>query len=138
MKNALIDTNVVLDFALGREHFLETAQRVFQTIHSNNINAFVSATSITDIYYVLRKSDGHPMALNFLVDFLKFVDVADVKKEVVLAALTSKFSDFEDAIQNECALKNEIEIIITRNQKDFKESVLTVLLPEEFLEKFRK
>jgi predicted nucleic acid-binding protein len=48
-------------------------------------------------------------------------------------ALESKFSDFEDAVQNYCALKNQCDMIVTRNIEDYKMSELKVLLPQEFI-----
>ena len=57
-----------------------------------------------------------------------------MNKEVVLDSLNSGFKDFEDALQNFSAVKNgKINIVLTRNIKDYKKSDLAVLTPETYL-----
>jgi hypothetical protein len=74
--------------------------------------------------------------LNFIINLIKVVDVIGVDKEVILNAIASDMKDFEDAIQASAAKLNDIEMIITRNKSDFKNTSLAVLSPEEFLENF--
>jgi predicted nucleic acid-binding protein len=47
----LIDTNVLLDFLLQRELFFQDAERLFQAIDSGQIVGYVTATTLTDIFY---------------------------------------------------------------------------------------
>ena len=59
-------------------------------------------------------------------------EITDVTRDIIKKALKSAFKDFEDAIQYYSALSNKrIHIIVTRNTKDFKESVLAIMTPEE-------
>jgi len=51
----LIDTNVILDIALEREPFAEHAVLLFKTAHKNRIQMFMTATTVTDLYYIARK-----------------------------------------------------------------------------------
>ena len=94
---------------------------------------FITASAATDVYYILRKSDGRNTALAFLADLLKVIDVCRVDKSILLEALASGFLDFEDAVQNAAAIDSQIEIIVTRNKADYATSPLTVLTPEEFV-----
>ena len=64
------------------------------------------------------------------------IDIAGVNKEVVIRALISELTDFEDAVQSECASQNDINIIITRNIADFKKSKLVIVTPSEFISQY--
>ena len=65
---------------------------------------------------------------------LNRLEVADVDKMVVMLAIESNFSDFEDAVQNFSAVVSEIDVIISRNVKDYKNSLLKIFEPTQFLE----
>ncbi len=104
-------------------------------INQKSIKSFVTATTITDIYYVLKKSKGHQQTIRFLSGLFDFIDIAGVTKESVLAALKSDMPDFEDAIQTETAKFNDIDTIITRNYSDFEHSGLEVYTPASFIGK---
>ena len=129
----LLDTNIILDIALGRPGYSEKAKEILFYLNSEQIPFYISATTVTDIYYVLRKSENHASALEFLQNFLQYADIAGVDKDIILNALNSGLSDFEDAVQIQCALLNQIPVIITRNKSDFKTSDVSVFTPEEFL-----
>lgn len=134
MTRALFDTNVILDIALKRNPHYSNAVRLVNLIDKNSIQAFITATTVTDIYYIVKKDIGHDFALEFLNDLINFLDVIGVTHEVILKALKSEIKDFEDAIQSTAADFNEIEVIITRNKQDFVKSRLQVFTPSEFLE----
>lgn len=129
----LLDTNVVLDIALERQLSYAAATRIIKASDFGRMHFFITASMATDIYYILRKSKGREFALAFLSDLLNLVDVCQVDKNVLLDALGSSFSDFEDAVQNAAAIDDRIEIIVTRNKADYRLSPLLVLSPEEFV-----
>ena len=129
----LIDTNVILDIALERKPFVEHAALLFKTANKKMIKLFMTATTVTDLYYIIRKEKGKETALLFLEDLIQFVDVASVDKNIIINALRSAVSDFEDAIQVCSAKQEEIKIIVTRNEKDFINSELNILSPKSFL-----
>ncbi len=93
----------------------------------------VTATTITDIYYISKKGKGHNEAIEFIANLLQIVDVLGVNKEVILSSIESEFLDFEDAIQSIVSSFNNIDIIITRNTKDFLNSEIKAISPSEFL-----
>ncbi len=129
----LLDTNVVLDIALDRKPFCEAAVRVFEASDFEKIHLFITGSIATDLYYVLRRETGHETAMAFLKDLLECVDVCSVDKTVLLGAMDSDFTDFEDAVQNSAAVGNDLEIILTRNKADFRTSSLTILEPKELV-----
>ena len=129
----LLDTNVILDIVLERHPFDEQAISLLQATRQNDSVLFVTATTITDLYYVTRKAKGHTVALNFIGDLLEFADVAGVDKEVITYALHSQILDFEDAIQESATRARNIDVIVTRNVADFANCLVQVHSPESFL-----
>ena len=136
MKRVLLDTNVVLDFALKREPFYKNAETIFVEIANGTLRGFITASMATDIFYLLQKTNGKTFALSTFTDLLILIDVLSVYGEDVHSALQSEWNDFEDALQTQVATRNEIDAIITRNVKDFKKAKkINVLTPVEFLAK---
>nr|VFJ64883.1 MAG: Predicted nucleic acid-binding protein, contains PIN domain [Candidatus Kentron sp. FM]VFJ65181.1 MAG: Predicted nucleic acid-binding protein, contains PIN domain [Candidatus Kentron sp. FM]VFK15279.1 MAG: Predicted nucleic acid-binding protein, contains PIN domain [Candidatus Kentron sp. FM] len=133
----LVDTNVILDIALDREPFVEYAALFLKTARQRIIPLFMTATTVTDLYYILRKERGKDIALSFISDLLQFVDVASVDKKVVIEALRSEIPDFEDAIQIFSAKQTAIETVVTRNEGDFAKSGLDVQNPKSFLQRLQ-
>ena len=62
----LIDTNIILDYALIRQPFYDLADRIFVLVEQKQIEAYVSASTFTDLFYILRKPRGKEWTLNFL------------------------------------------------------------------------
>ncbi len=131
--NVLLDTNVLLDFVLEREPFVKDAEKVFQVAKHHSIQLFMSATTITDVFYIARKEKGKEQTLAFIEDLLQCVEVASVDKAVILHALHAELPDFEDAVQEGAAKQAAISTIITRNEADFKHSDLDIYHPEAFV-----
>ncbi len=132
---ALIDTNVLLDVALQREPYKSDSTDTLALAESKRIAGYVSASVISDVYYIARKSIGGASALGFLEGLLKFCEVATVDRVVIDNAIeataSSEFKDFEDAIQNYTAVANALDTIVTRNAKDFVQSKQRVLTPAQ-------
>ncbi len=134
MESVLIDTDVLLDFFLDRKPFSDHASTVLNECIHNKIKGFTTPVIITNVYYILRKSESHKIVLEKLKQLLLFIHVTPMNHAVVIKALQSEFKDFEDALQNFTAIEaDDIKIILTRNIKDFKKSELSVLTPETYL-----
>lgn len=134
MPNILIDTDVILDFFYDRKPFSDDAALILSLCESNAINGSITPVFCSNLYYLLRKSSSHEKVIEKLSQLLTFIGVLQMDKEVVLDALGSKFKDFEDALQNFTAYRSkEIEVIVTRNVKDFAKSKLAVMTPTDFL-----
>ena len=137
MRQIFIDTNVVTDFLADRGPFSEYAAILFQLAKEKKIKIFISAVSFNNIYYILRKAKGHDKALGFLRNFFKFVNIAGVNSETISNALYFDMKDFEDAVQTEAAIQNNIKVIITRDKKDFENSGLQIFSPDEYLNELK-
>lgn len=136
--NLLFDTNIILDIALKREPHYETSELVFKKADNSSIRGFITTTTISDIYYIAKKEKGHTTAINFIGALLQVVGVIGIDKEIIIGALESGFSDFEDAIQSVASNFNGIDFIITRNAKDFESSEVAAITPTDFLTQFNK
>lgn len=134
MKKLLLDTNIILDITLKREPHFELSSKIFELIDKKRIIAYITASAVTDIYYISRKEKGNEIAIEFISNLIEIVDVIGVDKSIIVKALKSNLKDFEDAVQVSAAENYEIEIIITRNKSDFLNSGLEILTPEELID----
>jgi len=134
MNRVLIDTDVILDFFFDRKPYSDYAARMFSLCEKKEISGFVTPVIISNTYYLLRKTSRHENVIEKLNQLIFLLDVLLIDKEVIMRALNSSFRDFEDAIQNFTAEReNCIDVILTRNTKDYKSSRLAILTPEIFL-----
>ncbi len=130
----LLDTNVVLDFVLARQPFFTEADKIFIRLKSNDFEAFVSAITPINVFYTTRKETDKATAFSAVEELLKLVQIAESSNQIYQNALLLNFNDYEDAVQHECAVAENLDAIITRNTKDFKNSKIKVYLPTEFLQ----
>ena len=129
----LIDTNVVLDVLLNRPTFVSAAAAVLK-IPESDAQKYVSASAVTDIYYIAyRELRDKDLVKDLLRRLLRVVHVADVSESEIISALNSGWSDFEDSVQNAVAELHGFDAIITRNPDDFKASSLPIISPVDFL-----
>lgn len=134
MTRILIDTDVILDFFFNREPFSDSAAKILSLCESKEIKAFITPVIISNIYYLLRQTAKHEKVIENLKLLVSITDILIIDRKIVLQALNSNFRDFEDALQNYSAeLDKEIDLILTRNIKDFKNSNLAVMSPEDYL-----
>lgn len=132
--NVFIDSDVVIDFLTDREPFANPASVLFELSERGQLNLYVSATSINNIYYVTRKYIGHKETLRVIEDLIEITEIVGTTKSEIIQALRSEFKDFEDSIQYSTALTIKgLKAIITRNVKDFKNSSIAVFSPENYL-----
>ncbi len=138
MDKVLIDTDVILDFLFDRNPFSDDASKILSLCESKQIQGFVTAIILSNIYYLLKKVAKHEKVIDSLKMLMNILDTVTTDKTAVLNALNSEFKDFEDALQNFSAEKDkEIKIIITRNIKDYKSSNLSIMQPEIYLKTFK-
>ncbi|MDP1813381.1 MAG: PIN domain-containing protein [Leadbetterella sp.] len=134
MKNLFIDTNIVLDLLAKREPFYESSAKLFSLADRNAIQLSVSSLTFANTNYVLSKLKSASEAKEILRKFKLLVQVLSLSEKIVNLALNdSEFKDFEDGLQYYFAIESNQDIIITRNQKDFKSSLLSIMSAEEFL-----
>jgi predicted nucleic acid-binding protein len=134
MIKVLIDTDVILDFFFDRKPFSDEASIILSLCEKGEIQGFVTPVLISNVYYLLRKTATHQKVIANLKKLLSIIEICNIDKGVVLQALQSEFNDFEDALQNFSAQnQTEIKLIITRNTKDYKTSLLSILTPNSYL-----
>jgi predicted nucleic acid-binding protein len=131
----LIDTNIILDYLLEREPFLEDAEMLFQAIDSGQIIGYVTATTLTDIFYIARKqTQSIELARQAISTTLTIMVICPVNRSILAAAFASGLADFEDAVQIYCAVYQGLDAIITRDRKGFSNSAIPVLSVRQLLE----
>ena len=129
----LIDTNVVLDVLLNRKPFVEDAIKAFKQAEKGQIEAYITASSVTDLVYILRKAYSLKEIKTYLKVMFQFIKIVGINPSMITAALDKDAPDFEDAVMMECARQSGMEIIITRNKPDFKNSDVPCISLEEWV-----
>jgi len=137
MKRVFLDTNIVIDLLAQRMPFYTEAAKLFSLADKNEIKLSISALCLADTNYILSRHLPTDEVRIILRKFKVLVNVLPLDDKIADLALNSDFHDFEDAIQYYTAISNEQELIITRNQPDFKESKLPVMNAGEFLASLR-
>lgn len=130
----LIDTNVVLDVALERQPHLVLSEQVLLHVEQGTLEGYISASTFTDLYYLICRARGRDWALNFLTRLLTFCHIATVDQTIITNALAANFGDLEDGVQHETAIANQLAAIVTRNTQDFPSDVLQILTPAALLQ----
>ena len=134
MEKIFVDANIVMDLLEKREEFYQEAQELFTLSDKKNVRLYASALTLANVHFLLYKH-LRMEARKVLAKFKVLVEVLAVDDKILDLALTSDLKDFEDAIQYYTAIGNEMDIIITRNKKDFKNIDLPILTAKEFLKR---
>ena len=130
----LIDTNVILDVLLKREPFYKSCASVLTSARRKEIELYVSASAITDIYYIANQAlRDRAEVKSLIVKLIKVVSVAGISEDEIQKALALPWKDFEDSVQYSVALLQKMDGIVTRNPKDYKEAEMKVWDPEEIV-----
>ena len=131
----LIDTNIILDVLCKRPAFYEDSAKIFKLCEVKKISGVISALSIPNIMYILRKDLDADKTREILDSLMLIFSVADLKADDLKKAADMRFKDYEDAIQSACATRIKANYIVTRNIKDFSESKVTAIKPAELLDR---
>lgn len=132
--NVLVDTCVVIDALQSRAPFQKDAEAVFLAVANRRCVGFLTANSVTDIYYLMHRAlhsaEETRKALGVLFSLFELLDTCgiDCRK-----ALTSGISDYEDAVMVEAAARAEIDCIVTRNLKDYVGAPMPVYSPAQLV-----
>lgn len=134
----LIDTNIVLDVLLKREPFFEDGIKVMKLAGRDDVQEYISASAITDIYYIANRMLKNKQTVRNLIEkLLKVISIASVSEEEIKMAFALEWNDFEDSVQYSVAVMGEMDGLVTRNPNDFKQSEIPIWLPEQILEKLK-
>ena len=134
MDRLLVDTNIVLDLLAKRTEFITEAQELFTLSDKKKLKLYVSSLTFANTYYILSQKIKLDNARKILRKFKVLVEVLPMDDKIIDLSLESDFKDFEDAIQYHTAIENEVNMIITRNLKDFKTAEIPVLTAKDYIE----
>ena len=130
----MCDTNIIIDVLLEREPFVEDSYKVLGLCEKHKIEGFVSASSVTDIYYLVRKyTHSTDLAYKAVGKLLEIVKVCSVTNDDILTAFQKRAKDFEDCLVATCAKSIHCDYIVTRNKRDFESFGIPALTPTEVL-----
>lgn len=134
MDRVLIDSDVILDSFFDRKPFVEYSSNILSMCETRKIIGFLTPLIYSNVYYLLRQTANHEKVIEKLRQLLKITEVLQMDRKVIENALNSGFKDFEDGLQNYSAVNNgNVDLILTRNLKDYKNSELGVFTPETYL-----
>lgn len=134
----LIDTNILADVLLGRDPYYDLAYSILTMCANKKVYGYMAAHSIPNLFYILRKFMTEEERREALKDICQIIKVEGIDSFKIISALDNEdFSDFEDCLQEECAVAISADYIVTRNTKDFVLSRIPAILPDQFLEKYK-
>jgi predicted nucleic acid-binding protein len=134
MDIVLIDTDVIVDFFFDRKPFSKYAATILSWCEEKRIVGYITPVICSNTYYLLRQTATHEKVMSKLSQLLSIVDIIQMDGQVVKSALSSNFNDFEDALQHYAAVSHgKINVILTRNTKDFRNSEIGVMTPENYI-----
>ncbi len=129
-----LDSDVVIDFFTDREPHANPASELFELNEKGNVRLYLSAVSINNIYYIVRKFLGHKRTLEVVETLTEMTEIVGTSKKEIIQALNNNFTDYEDSVQYSSALTvKDLDAIITRNIKDYRNSSIAVMTPLNFL-----
>lgn len=138
MKNiiSLIDTNVIINFITKRDDFYkDSCVEIMKLCAENIFEGYVAFHSLSIIWYVIRKQESEERARKWINDLCDILTVTGATQEQVKEAINNaNFRDFEDCLQDECAVHANAQYIVTCNVKDFQCAKTSVVTPDVFVE----
>jgi predicted nucleic acid-binding protein len=133
MKTILIDLDIILDYLDKREGH-EKALEVIIRCCLKKVKAYLCAHEITTLSYFLEKENkDRNKNIKIISGILKMFEIIEINKVILEKALLTKINDYEDAVIVESAKEKNVDYILTKNTKDFKNSQIKILMPEEYL-----
>ena len=131
---ALLDTCVIIDALQKREPFCENAQTIFLLSANRLFDGWISAKSVTDIYYLThRQTHSDAETRNILSRLFVLFDILDTAGLDCRQAISSNVSDYKDAVMIETVRRTGMDCIVTRNEKDYAHADIPVYTPEAFI-----
>ena len=135
----LLDTNIILDVLQKREGLYDSSFNVFEKCAKGECSGFIAPHSMPNIFYIMRKVGVDVSDIRILLSgVLNIVAVSNLDEDDVRSAIEREdFKDFEDCLQDECAINIDADYIITRNTSDFRTSTINAITPEQLLDKMK-
>jgi predicted nucleic acid-binding protein len=134
----LIDTNVALDILLNRQPEYTNAALIYSLTKQNVFSSYISASTITDIFFIAKKDLGKKPTKEALKTLLQVFKPATVTDSNIFQALNLDWDDFEDSVQFTVGESFSVDYIVTRNTHDFASSSIPAINPEQFIQSLNK
>ena len=132
----LVDTDVLIDVALERQPFVDSAFRLMREIEQGAERACVSWHTVANFYYVVAPRMGSATTRESIVELVRVVGVAAATAAGVRYAAGLPMADFEDAMQVAAAHACGARCIVTRNIRDYRNSPIAAITPQQALAEF--
>ncbi len=130
----LFDTNVLLDAVLARVPFVENAAYLLESVEVEKIQGFISATTVTDIHYLVKRhTKSAEIAIATISKLLILMEICSVDRDVIQQAVDLALADFEDAVQVSAAMGVSLDAIVTRDVVGFVGSPIPIMSPDELV-----
>ena len=138
MKKIFIDTNILLDVILRRADFYQQAATIWADCESRKVQGYVSAISLNNMHYIMRKLVAPDVALEYVRLVLNVFSIVPLDESILRLAIDLPQKDFEDAIQTFSAVQIKADCIVTRDKSHFPSIHMPVISSIEYLELHRK
>lgn len=133
--NILIDTNIILDLVQSRKPHCDNASKIINSCVKEENFGYISAHSLSDLFFVLRKDKSVEERKAIILNLCKFFKIISENKDFFVSVCSSSdWNDLEDGLQMKCAESEKLDYIITRDNKSgFKNSPVKTISPADFL-----
>ena len=137
MKKIFIDTNILLDVILHRADFYQQAAAIWADCESRKVQGYVSAISLNNMHYIMRKMVAPYVALEYVRLVLNVFSIVPLDESILRLAVDLPQKDFEDAIQTFSAVQIKADCIVTRDKSHFSNHYMPVISPIEYVDFFQ-
>jgi len=131
-----LDSDVLIDFYADRDDFSNSARKIFEhaELHKRHMRLITTPVAISNVHYLLKKYLEKELLSRCFDHLISNVVVIPMSGEIVQQAFELGWSDFEDAMQHQaCVDYKKDTVIITRNVKDYRKSLIKVMSPKTFV-----
>lgn len=134
VSKVFVDSDVIIDFFTDREPFANPASKIFELNELGQIQIYISAVSLNNVYYIVRKYIGHRETIKIIEELVEITEIIGTTKKEIVQALKNDFRDYEDSVQYSSALNIKgIEAIVTRNTKDYVKAKIAIFTAENYV-----
>lgn len=134
MYKVLVDSNIFVDFMFHREPYYNLSEKVIGLCENKKIKGYVTTSILMDLHYIFKRmSHSKANADMAIMEIMKVFDVVDINKKDIVYSISINSKDFEDSIIENCAYRNSLDYIVTRNIKDFENTNIKILMPDELI-----
>ena len=129
-----LDTNILIDVIANRKPWVDEALVLFELSKQKKLTLIVADFSFINLAYITRKLFTQEELYALLSDLCLYVKVVEVGGMIIKESFQKRWRDMEDCVQYLVAKREEVDYLITRNEKDFLDSDIPVLSPSKFLD----